>query len=37
MASTSTPQKKEQSWFQIYKQSGYFVQFATISTFVIGM
>jgi len=37
MASTFTPHKKEQTWFHLYKQRGYFVQFVTITTFVIGM
>lgn len=37
MASTFTPQNKGQTWFHLYKQHGYFVQFATITTLVIGM
>jgi len=37
MANTLTPAKKEQTWFHLYKRHSYFMQFATIITFSIGM
>ncbi len=37
MANTFTVHTKEQTWFHLYKQRGYFMQVATITTFVIGM
>lgn len=37
MTNTLTPAKKEQTWFHLYKLHNYFMQFATITTFSIGM
>src|SRR5215510_5501080 len=37
MATTTTAQQREHSWFQTFKRQGYYFKFAIIATFAVGI